>query len=160
MQISRLLVLQLSWLLTALTNSGVCWAQLTNPPRDSIVDALMLEGFSSSLASGKDAATDEKIGNYFTKMSELSSGIHTGRNLQEFPCNVPYLTMSAAEIQLTLSTVFQGKVAMGIQEAIIMVQKYIPLIEHDVQFVRVSQIQFCLSLSSCSCSILLQAAIS
>jgi hypothetical protein len=157
MQISRLLVLQLSCLLTALTNSGVCWAQLTNPPRDSIVDALM-EGFSSSLASGKDAATDEKIGNYFTKMSELSSGIHTGRNLQEFPCNVPYLTMSAAEIQLTLSTVFQGKVAMGIEDAIIMVQKYIPLIEHDVQFVRVSQIQFCLSLSSCSCTILLQQA--
>ncbi len=46
----------------------VCWAQSTNP-RDPIVNALM-EGV------GKDAATDEgKIGNYFTKMSGLSSKI-------------------------------------------------------------------------------------
>ena len=160
MQISRLLVVQLSSLLTALTNSRVCWAQSTNP-RDPIVDALV-EGFSSSFArsgTSKDAAApDEKIGHYFTKMSELSSGIHNGRNLQEIPCNVPYLTMSAAEVQLTLFTVFQGKVNMGFNDASMIVDKYIPLIEHDVQFVRVSQIHVCRSLSFCKT--LLQAAIS
>jgi ATP phosphoribosyltransferase len=55
-------------------------------------------------------------------------------------CNVPYLTMSAGEIKATLTAVFQGKVDRGIQGANIIIEKYIPLIEHDVQFVRVSQI--------------------
>jgi hypothetical protein len=48
--------------------------------------------------------------------------------------------MSAGEIKATLTAVFQGKVDRGIQGANIIIEKYIPLIEHDVQFVRVSQI--------------------
>ena len=58
-------------------------------------------------------------------------------------CNVPYKTMSADEIKATLTNVFQGKVDRGIKDANIMIEKYIPLIEHDVQFVRVSLIHFC-----------------
>jgi ATP phosphoribosyltransferase len=67
-------------------------------------------------------------------------------------CNVPYLTMSAGEIKATLTAVFQGKVDRGIQGANIIIEKYIPLIEHDVQFVRVSQIHFYHSFHDFTCA--------
>jgi hypothetical protein len=70
-------------------------------------------------------------------------------------CNVPYLTtmMSAGEIKATLTAVFRGnKVDWGIKDANIIIEKYIPLIEHDVQFVRVSQIHFYHSFHDFTCA--------
>ena len=61
------------------------------------------------------------------------------RNLQELPCNVPYLMMDSETIAATLTATFSFKVSQSnVQDANQILDNYIPMIEHDVQFMKVS----------------------
>jgi hypothetical protein len=61
------------------------------------------------------------------------------RNLQKLPCNVPYFLMDSETISATLTAIFSAKVSMfGVEDANQILNNYIPMIEHDVQFMKVS----------------------
>ena len=76
-------------------------------------------------------SVDENI----RKLNELH------RNLQGIPCNVPYTTMTSEEITVTLIQVFTTKRdVFMVSDANTIIQDYIPLIEHDVQFMKVSRV--------------------
>ena len=78
-------------------------------------------------------SVDENI----RKLNELH------RNLQGIPCNVPYMTMTSEEIMATLIQVFSIKRdVFGVSDADTIIQDYIPMIEHDVQFMKVSQVVY------------------
>ena len=62
------------------------------------------------------------------------------RNLQELPCNVPSLMMDRETIAATLTATFTFRVSQSnVQDANQILDNYIPMIEHDVQFMKVSQ---------------------
>ncbi len=61
------------------------------------------------------------------------------RNLQEIPCNVPYFLMDSATIAATITAIFSVKVSdFNVQDANQILNNYIPMVEHDVQFMKVS----------------------
>ena len=61
------------------------------------------------------------------------------RNLQDIPCNVPYFLMDSGTIATTMTAIFSMKLfEFDVQDAQQILDNYIPMIEHDVQFMKVS----------------------
>ena len=133
--ISLLIVHRIVKRLTILTKMKiiqlVCLATLCSAIR---AQSPLVRGGGADNKSFPAPSVDENI----RKLNELH------RNLQEeLPCNVPYMTMTSEEITATLIQVFSIKLdVFGVSDADTIIQDYIPMIEHDVQFMKVSQVVY------------------
>ena len=81
-----------------------------------------------SIASGKTLRTTG---------GGATDNIVSERDLESLPCNVVYQTLTSATIQASLNEVFLQRPGNVTEDSTI-VEEMIPLIEFDVQFMKVS----------------------